>query len=75
MGQKLSNISQENRIHAWLSRGYSITHLQAIPKFGCASLSSRIANIRRRIGYNKIKTDMVQHPQNKRCRFARYSMH
>ena len=38
--------TQKEMIASWLRRGYSITQMQALDKFGCARLASRIADLR-----------------------------
>lgn len=43
--------SQCDMIAAWLERGYSITSLEALQRFSCMRLASRIHDLRER-GYN-----------------------
>jgi hypothetical protein len=49
----LSAKSQCDMIIAWLKKGYSLTQLEALNKFGCFRLASRIHDLRER-GYNII---------------------
>lgn len=53
-----SSRSQCAMILDWLQRGFSLTQMQALDKFGCMRLASRIDQLRNR-GYN-IKTNMVR---------------
>lgn len=38
--------SQREKIESWLRRGYKLTQMQALDKFGCARLASRISELR-----------------------------
>ena len=52
-------MTQCNMIADWLERGYSITSLEALQRFGCMRLASRICDLRDRgmqINTCKIKT-------------------
>jgi hypothetical protein len=52
--------SQCDMIAAWLERGFSITSLEALQRFGCMRLASRICDLRERgmdISTCKIKTN------------------
>lgn len=52
--------SQCNQIAEWLQQGYSITSLEALNRFGCMRLASRIHDLRERgmdITACKIKTN------------------
>jgi hypothetical protein len=40
--------SQCDMIAAWLERGFSITSLEALQRFGCMRLASRIHDLRER---------------------------
>jgi hypothetical protein len=39
--------SAQQSIEAWLSRGYKLTPLQVLNKWGCMRLAARIAELRR----------------------------
>jgi len=39
--------SAKQSIEAWLSRGYKLTPLQALNKWGCMRLAARIAELRK----------------------------
>jgi len=39
--------STTKKIEAWLSRGYKLTPLQALEKWGCMRLAARIAELRK----------------------------
>lgn len=47
------------KIEAWLARGYKLTALQALNKWGCMRLAARIAELRQ-AGMN-IVTTTVRH--------------
>lgn len=49
--------TQREKIASWLNRGYGLTQMQALDKFGCARLASRIADLR--ADGMPIKTDMI----------------
>jgi hypothetical protein len=49
--------STTKKIESWLLRGYKLTPLQALDKWGCMRLSARILELRR-LGVN-IQTKMV----------------
>jgi len=53
----MKNESQEKQILDYLKTGKSISPLEALNKFGCMRLASRICDLRRQ-GYN-IETHMV----------------
>ena len=57
------------RLESWLTRGYGITQLQALEKWGCMRLSARINELRK-IGF-PIITHTV-HANGKS--FAKYQM-
>lgn len=59
-----SSKSQCDMIAAWLSEGYSITSLEALNKFGCMRLASRICDLKER-GMN-IGKKIVTLPNKKR---------
>jgi len=61
--------SVTQRLESWLMRGYGITPLQALEKWGCMRLSARIEELRK-AGY-PIVTEMAK--QNGKT-FARYRM-
>lgn len=56
--------SQCDMIAAWLNEGYSITSLEALNKFGCMRLASRICDLKER-GMN-IGKKIVTLPNKKR---------
>jgi len=56
--------SQCDMIAAWLSEGYSITSLEALNRFGCMRLASRICDLKER-GMN-IGKKIVTLPNKKR---------
>ena len=58
-----------HRLESWLMRGYGITPLQALEKWGCMRLSARIEELRKS-GF-PIVTEMAK--QNGKT-FARYRM-
>ena len=61
--------SQCDMIIAWLQKGYSITQLDALNKFNCFRLASRIHDLRER-GYN-IKACRITTPTGKRvCEYV-----
>jgi hypothetical protein len=39
--------STTKKIHAWLLRGYKLTPMQALEKWGCMRLAARIAELRK----------------------------
>ena len=56
----MTSASQNARIIEWLERGFSITSLEALKRFGCMRLASRIHDIRERgyeINTRKVKTE------------------
>jgi hypothetical protein len=58
-----------SKLESWLMRGYGITPLQALEKWGCMRLSARIEELRKS-GY-PIVTEMAK--KNGKT-FARYRM-
>lgn len=65
----LSAKSQCDMIIAWLKKGYSLTQLEALNKFGCFRLASRIYDLRER-GYNIIACRITT-PSGKRiCEYV-----
>jgi hypothetical protein len=57
---EMSARSQCAMIADWLEQGYSITSLEALKRFGCMRLASRICDLRERgldIATCKIKTN------------------
>ena len=62
-------MSQKNQILAYLKRGRGLTALQALDKFGCFRLASRIDELRSQ--GHKIHTEMVEKGGK---RFARYTL-
>lgn len=61
--------SQCDMIAAWLERGYSITSLEALQRFGCMRLASRIHDLRER-GMN-INACKITTPNGKRvCEYV-----
>ena len=65
-----SSQSQCARIKAWLEDGHTITGLEAINKFGCIRLASRINDLRNR-GV-EIHKEMITLDNGKRV--AQYSL-
>lgn len=63
-------MSQNNDIVIYLQKGKKITPIEALNKFGCFRLASRISDLRAD-GY-KIHTDMVVTKSKKRI--AQYSL-
>lgn len=61
--------SQNEEIEAWLKSGHTITPLEALEKFGCFRLGSRIFDLRSK-GLN-IVTEMVT---DKGKHFASYKL-
>lgn len=55
--------TQCEMIAAWMEQGYSITSLEALKRFGCMRLASRICDLRDR-GYN-IATCKIKTPSGK----------
>ena len=68
-------MSQCSRIYGHLLSGKPITRLQAIQKFGCLNLWSRIGELERQAGV-KIKREWaeVKNRYGKKCRVMRYRM-
>ena len=65
----LSAKSQCDMIIAWLKKGYSLTQLGALNKFGCFRLASGIHDLRER-GYNIIACRITT-PSGKRiCEYV-----
>lgn len=58
------SMSQCNMIADWLKAGYSITSLEALEKFGCLRLASRICDLKER-GLN-IGKKIITLPNKKR---------
>ena len=65
-----SSASQCKQIEAWLNSGRTLTQLEALDKFQCMRLASRIGQLRDR-GMN-IKTDKITLLNGKKV--ARYSL-
>lgn len=65
----METVSQEKQILLHLQSGLSLTQYQAVTKFNCFRLASRIHRLRK-AGY-PIKTDMIELSNNKRI--AKYS--
>lgn len=61
---KTSSDSQNGQILEWLLEGNKITAYEALTKFGCLRLASRIHDLRER-GYDILK-EMIILPNNKR---------
>ena len=61
---------QKQRILNYLSRGYKLTPLQALDKFDCWALSSRISDLNK-LGHN-IHSELVKTKSGKHV--ARYYM-
>lgn len=59
--------STTKKIEAWLLRGYKITPLQALEKWGCMRLAARIAELRNK-GIHIITTKVTQNGKT----FAQY---
>ena len=63
--------SQEKKILRYLEGGRTINPIQALNLFGCFRLSSVICNIRKREGYEFIKTTPVENRNgNKYAEYA-----
>lgn len=58
------SLSQCNMIADWLNAGYSITSLEALERFGCLRLASRVHDLKER-GLN-IGKKIITLPNNKR---------
>lgn len=43
-----SSESQCQKIHEWLKQGHTLTSIQALTKFGCFRLASRINDLKQR---------------------------
>jgi len=67
---KHSDKSQAAKILGHLKRGWMITPLEALHRYGCLRLSGRIYELKR--DGHKIRTNMVNTANGKRV--ARYSM-
>lgn len=63
--------SHAKQILAYLRAGHSITHLEALARFGCARLAARIFDLKE-LGYDIIRFMIYDERTDKR--FARYSM-
>jgi hypothetical protein len=61
---KKESATQCNMIAAWLEMGYSITSLEALKRFGCMRLASRIHDLKER-GMN-IDKKIITLANNKR---------
>lgn len=61
---KKESVTQCNMIAAWLEMGYSITSLEALKRFGCMRLASRIHDLKER-GMN-IDKKIITLANNKR---------
>jgi sulfur transfer protein SufE len=61
--------SVNGKLESWLTRGYGITQLQALEKWGCMRLSARINELRTN-GMN-ILTTMIQRDGKT---YAKYSL-
>lgn len=61
--------SQDKEILSWLSKGKSITPLEALERFGCFRLGARIFNLRKQ--GHKIEMSLVEY---KGKRFASYRL-
>lgn len=66
-----SSESQCNQILAWLKSGHSLTALDALNRFKCFRLASRISDLKRR-GYNIVKK-MVKNEENGK-HYAQYTI-
>jgi hypothetical protein len=65
--------SQNSRIKSYLNGGNSLTPLDALYKFGCWALSSRISDLRKQ-GLN-IKSELIEIiSEGKTKRVSRYSI-
>lgn len=58
-------LSQEKKILAHLKSGRSLTALQALNKFQCLRLASRIYDINRKLYPKKVKVTMIATPSGK----------
>jgi len=66
-----SSESQNRKIAEYLQQGNSITSLEALEKFGCFRLASRITDLKQKFGL-AIVTDRVVTSTGKRV--ARYTL-
>jgi hypothetical protein len=57
------------KLESWLSRGYGITQLQALEKWGCMRLSARVNDLRK-TGLNIITHTVHSNGKS----FARYTL-
>jgi hypothetical protein len=55
--------NQEEKILAYLQKGNKLTPIQALKKFDCWALSSRIANLRKE--GHPIETEIIRTPTDK----------
>jgi hypothetical protein len=55
--------NQEERILAYLQKGNKLTPMQALKKFECWALSSRISNLRKE--GHPIETEIIRTPTDK----------
>lgn len=62
--------SQLSRIKNHLLKGYGISPLFALNRFGCFRLAARISDLKNDHGMN-IKTEMIEYDDK---RFARYTL-
>jgi hypothetical protein len=61
--------SVNQKLEAWLQRGYGITQLQALEKWGCMRLSARINELRNQ-GMNIVTNPIKKNGKT----FAKYSI-
>lgn len=65
-------MSQNADILAYLRAGNSLTALEALSKFNCWALSSRISELQKELGAEWIISEMITLPNGKRV--ARYTL-
>lgn len=65
MSDPNSNPSQADEILAWLTAGHTLTQFEALERFGCMRLPSRIDELRHKRGI-AITTTLIELPGGKR---------
>lgn len=65
-------MSQNAEILAYLRDGNSLTPMEALEKFQCWALSSRISELQHELGTEVITSEMITLPNGKRV--ARYTL-
>lgn len=67
--EKMTYLSQEQKILAYLKQGHTLTPLQALHWYGCLRLAARVESLRKQ--GHLIMTDTVKRNGK---RFAQYSL-